>query len=1386
MCQALVNEVIGPGTVSMSKGPDGGRDATFHGKAPYPSTADQWDGDWIFQVKYHDTRLLGLAPSRRRLLEDVKTELEKISINQRKCDNFILITNVPLSSVADRGTQDTLTQDIIPRHKGKVEHVQVWGAGEVCRFLDRFQDIRRTYSDFLLPGDAIGELLNQSKSEKSELSQRVRLFLTGSATKDQNAQLDQIGEMEDKLPLDMVFIDLNVEARFSPQERRLHNLPSWLQEAIESKSPVSALRVLLCEKTAKIALVGGPGQGKSTLGQFLAQIHRNVILKKRTLTNDNLESLPLIARIPFRITLRDFAQWLAKSRKEGAFESYLATYATDRAGEKITESDIHQVLKSNPCLLVLDGLDEVTDKSLQIVMLKRIEEFLSRCEDELRSDMQVVATTRPTGYTDQFDPTQYLHLNLIPINGEKALEYVHRWSVARKLASSQIDQLRESMQESLSDLNVKTLMQTPLQVTILIYIVLSGIRPPKQREALFEKYLDVIYRRETGKAKELLKTDEKLLIGLHKYIGYLLHSRSTRELNPRCLLSRDNFLAEVKSYLRFKNPYSTPELISRQADQLVREASERLVLIVEPEPHSFGFELRSFQEFFAAAHLTDTAKDTTQRGRRFEAIACSPHWRNVALFFAGRVGRIHEGEAALLLQVCRSVDTTLPDLFLHRGAWLALDLAADRSFEPERRLQRGAIDYALSLLEARVTTSQNNSIHDLLRNLPGDDTGDHLRPLLLERMRKLQSPTRELFMDAYVAVFGCDDQLLEFLDLMTRSKVHHEAILGLKKSAEYGAQPAWFSKRFNSLLSIFTPESFGEAFAETCAKTPDYMRACLRDVPLRNEFVDSILSRINFLHLTLPINRETKPDGIFFNVSDPKNQLWTLLSILRLIRDVTRQGFLISYREGLKHLHVGLTEDYADLSQRIKKEIREFGDSDFLVRFLSRQDLNPILRGVLWCLAITVYSESPKCLRSFAGYYQTASKKGEWLPILVLRTLEEMNPFIVIMLAKLRLSPESIEDTIKVVSGENKGNFPIGERLRELRRLVRDLLEPEIEYLIKLGWFGAPIADGPVPPSIGEFESKAGFDAASLAFSETLNPHLRIVLSPTETVRAIERVRLLLEVDKDAAASLQVMKRVASPSIEWTADDKVSKTIESFTELVASLVEIKRRELDTIMALVCLKLLELENDKLSLHTNLLPPKLLNILGKWTETGHLNLVPIHDDKVGRVLSKLAAYSSTQDEETILGALRTASEIVRRKLVLRRDAQSLATKYGKLFDASIIRKLITSDQVERRTAGIRLLALCNINPESELEWVSTALQRAVDPEEVRAWSLFFRMLNVGDQAIAQWTGFIEAIIKRESTLHSDIALGALQAYDRIISLSRPGIVLDEVTLGLPLNK
>ena len=240
------------------------------------------------------------------------------------------------------------------------------------------------------------------------------------------------------------------------------------------------------------------------------------------------------------------------------------------------------------------------------------------------------------------------------------MDYALKWSIVRKLAEEKAKRLEVTIEECLRDHQISLLMTTPLQVTILILIINSGGTPPRQREALFDEYLEVIYKREKAKGLGIIKSEKELLIGLHKFVGYLLHEESTKARTSSAAFPRPMYDTIVLQYLRGNDPYSPDAEIRTEWKAITVDAGERLVLLVESPANIFGFELRSIQEFFAACYLADTAQDTTQRYDRFSTIAYYPHWRNVALFFAGRVGRSYPGEAANIVEACGR--WTVPEL----------------------------------------------------------------------------------------------------------------------------------------------------------------------------------------------------------------------------------------------------------------------------------------------------------------------------------------------------------------------------------------------------------------------------------------------------------------------------------------------------------------------------------------------------------------------------------------------------------------------------------------------------------------------------------------------------------------------------------------------------
>lgn len=763
LCQSLLQQTIGPGTKIYGMGSDGAREATFHGKAGYPSREEQWDGDWIFQVKFHDVQKIGPAKSRNQLLEELNDELSKITGKYKiHCDNYILLTNVSLTPVFQKGVKDKIENEIIPRYQGVIKHIHILGEDEICRFLDAYPTIRQTYASFLVPGDIISRLLGVIDKQEDSLGETIKLYCLGCFSHEKYANLDDAGDVEDKrIELQNVFTDLDITPpNFKQGSTSWENLPEWMKQIIddiELEKRTSALSYLFDDSVLGLVLIGGPGSGKSTLVRYISQIYRARLINRINEFGENAEEFQkCTARIPFLVLLKEYAQWISTKDGPDSLFHYLSVTITKDSGRDISSENIQEIIRSNPILLILDGLDEVPEKKLRMRVIDNVTSFVYQVKDVLKGNLRLIATTRPHGYSQEFDPECYLHLNLQKLSSYRANAYCRLWAKAREPNPKEADRIKDIFSICLNDDIVKVLTQSPLQVTILLVIIRARGSPPKQREELFERYTDIIYQREQKKSPDLLRTEQDAIYGLHKYLAYVLQRRAESD-KTATLMDLSEFEERIKDYLIYRNPLLNRDELETKLNQIVTEARQRLVLIESPIDGKVGFDLTTTREFFAAAHLVDTAQDTKEKDLRFKAIATSPHWRNVALFFAGRVGRTRPGESSSIIDICRQIDTENIDKFLRRGAELVIDMIEDRVLrEPHNII--GAIQFALTSLDKKfMTESQIEEIVNIFRGLSEEYRERVIRPWIEERLTTTKQENLGNFVKIYLGLYRSMD-----------------------------------------------------------------------------------------------------------------------------------------------------------------------------------------------------------------------------------------------------------------------------------------------------------------------------------------------------------------------------------------------------------------------------------------------------------------------------------------------------------------------------------------------------------------------------------------------------------------------------------------------------
>ena len=147
LCQVF----LGTGSVSFSKGKDGGRDGRFEGKAEsYPSKNKSWEGKFIIQAKHtsdykascSDNSFYGNQSS---LINDEIVKLKKLKENG-EVDNYLLFTNRKETEKREKARQYI-------KDKTGVENVDIIGKETIHSWLSQNQDIVKEFGldRFTLP-----------------------------------------------------------------------------------------------------------------------------------------------------------------------------------------------------------------------------------------------------------------------------------------------------------------------------------------------------------------------------------------------------------------------------------------------------------------------------------------------------------------------------------------------------------------------------------------------------------------------------------------------------------------------------------------------------------------------------------------------------------------------------------------------------------------------------------------------------------------------------------------------------------------------------------------------------------------------------------------------------------------------------------------------------------------------------------------------------------------------------------------------------------------------------------------------------------------------------------------------------------------------------------
>lgn len=602
-------------------------------------------GAWmVYQVKWSAT---GAEQNPVSWLEKA-IERERATIERlvsKGATRYVLVTNVPSTGREETGTFDRLEERMQQLSVSlSIEMSTMWREGLDGLVAAAPTDLTWSFAEMLAGWDLIRYLIGEEAQVKRDSSLRkiLRRVTAAQWADDEKIKFSQT-ELRDRLT------DLYVDV---PAERL--SRPKYGLEFTDPGLIVGgAAKYLTSEEAPGLVLVRGvPGQGKSTLTQYVSQSYRAAFMG-RDADAEGLMRVKL-PRFPIRFDLANYAAWLegvevfddssADRPKRGvkpaaqqcSVECFLAYVMTHTAGtDGINASQVQEIFERVPSVVMMDGLDEVGRASTRRLVVREIEQFCAR-GDAYAVPPNVVVTTRPNSAGLPEPTLEGLQtskvLMLQPLTHSLRNEYLEKWCEAHGIRGVESQTLRRNFNARTKEPYIGELAGNPMQLTILLFLLeQNGDATPTQRTELYDFYVNLLLAREANKHPDSVRKHRRDLMEIVPFLGWYLQSRA-EEAGHSGRMTKPELEAAMKHF------QSAHGKNVRIVDDLFSAATERLWALTGKDEGTYEFEVLSLREYFAAQYLYRNAGEGNRHFDRtevFGALLRRPFWLNTARFYAG-------------------------------------------------------------------------------------------------------------------------------------------------------------------------------------------------------------------------------------------------------------------------------------------------------------------------------------------------------------------------------------------------------------------------------------------------------------------------------------------------------------------------------------------------------------------------------------------------------------------------------------------------------------------------------------------------------------------------------------------------------------------------------